>query len=92
MSLSNEEFERMKKLWAEAYLKLTELGRIIGKHTKTFQVQAGMGGIEVKAIIQRADKSIRKTQEYKFRGTRDKKGKLVMILKDRKIKDFPGGG
>lgn len=88
MSLSDEEFERIKKLWAEAYLKLTEIGQIIGKHAKTFEEKMGMGETEVTAIIQRADGSIRKIQEYKFKGEKDKGGKPVMVLKNRKIKDF----
>jgi len=89
MSLSDEEFERIKKLWAEAYLKLTEIGQIIGKHARTFEERLGTGGTEITAIIQRKDGSIRRVQEYKFKGEKDKEGKPVMVLKDRKIKDFP---
>jgi len=89
MSLSNEEFERIKKLWAEAYLKLTEMGQIIGKHIKTFEEKLGTGETEVTAIIQRKDGSIRRIQEYKFKGEKDKGGKPVMVLKKKETKDFP---
>jgi len=89
MPLSDEEFERVKKLWAEAYLKLTEMGQIIGRHTKTFKEKLATGETEVTAIIRRADGSIRRTQEYKFKGEKDKEGKSVMVLKNQAIKDFP---
>jgi len=89
MPLSDEEFEKIKKLWAEAYLKLTELGQIIGRHTKTFNEKMGMGGTELTAVIRREDGSIRKTQEYKFEAKKDRKGKPIMVLKNREIKEFP---
>ena len=98
--LSDKEFRKLSQLWAEAYLsfqrnpqlcylKLTEIGRIIGRHTKAFEEKMGVGQTEVKAIIRRADGSIRRTQEYKFKGGKNKKGKPVMVLKNREIKDFP---
>ena len=89
MSLSDEEFERIKKLWAEAYLKLSEMGQIIGKHSKTFEEKLGTGETEVTAIIQRKDGSIRKVQEYKFKGKKDKKGKSIIVLENKETKDFP---
>lgn len=92
MSLSDEEFERVKKLWAEAYLKLTEIGQIIGKHARTFEEKLGTGETELTAIIRRKDGSIRKTQEYKFKGKKGEDGKVVMKIKDRVIKEFPKGG
>lgn len=92
MPLSDEEFERIKKLWAEAYLKLTEIGKIIGRHTKTFEERTGLGNTEVTAIIQRKDKSVRRVQRYKFKGDKNKEGKPVMVLKNKEIKDFPKEG
>lgn len=89
MPLSNEEFERIKKLWAEAYLKLNEMGQIIGKHTKKLEEKMGMGGIGLTAIIQRKDGSTRKTQEYKFQAKKNEKGKPIMVLENREIKEFP---
>lgn len=89
MPLSDEEFERIKKLWAEAYLKLTEMGQMIGKHAKTFEEKLATGETEVTAIIRRKDGTIRKIQEYKFTGSKDKQGKPVIVLKNREIKDFP---
>lgn len=79
MSLSDKEFERIKKLWAGAYLKLTEIGQIIGKHTKSFDEKMGVGGkMEVEAIIQRKDGSVRETRKYEF-----KQGKMVKrIIKE----------
>jgi len=92
MPLSDEEFEQIKKLWAEAYLKLTEIGQIIGRHAKTFEEKIGMGQTEATAIIQRKDGSIRRIQEYKFKIRKNKEGKPIMELKDRAIKDFPKEG
>jgi len=89
MPLSDEEFERIKKLWAEAYLKLTEIGKIIGRHTKTFEEKMGIGQTEVTAIIQRKNGTIRRIQEYKFKGEKNKEGKPIMVLKNKEIKDFP---
>lgn len=91
MPLSDEEFEKLKELWAEAYLKLTEIGQIIGRHARTFEEKLATGQTEVTAVIRRADGSIRRTQEYKFKGEKHKKGKPVMILKKQAIKDFPKG-
>ncbi|NVM23685.1 MAG: hypothetical protein HWN68_18145 [Desulfobacterales bacterium] len=98
--LSDKEFTKLSQLWAEAYLsfqrnpelcylKLTEIGRIIGRHTKAFEERMGVGGTEVTAIIRRADGTIRKTQKYKFKGKKDKKGKPILVLKNKEIKDFP---
>ena len=81
MPLSDEEFGKIKELWAEAYLsfqqdprlcylKLTEIGRIIGRHTKGFEEKMGLGKVEVKAIIQRKDGSVRKIQDYEFKNNR----------------------
>ena len=96
MPLSDKEFERIKKLWAEAYLmlgethkRLTEMGQIIGGYTKTFQEKLATGETQVTAVIRRADGSIRRTQEYKFKGKKDKQGKPLMVLKNKAIKDFP---
>jgi len=89
MPLSDEEFERIKKLWAEAYLKLTEMGQIIGRRTRTFEEKLATGETEVTAIIRRKDGSIRRIQEYKFKGEKDKEGKPVMVLKNQETKDFP---
>lgn len=89
MSLSDKEFEQIKKLWAEAYLSLTKMGQIIGKHQKTFNEKMGIGTLEVEAIIQRKDGSVRKTQKYKFNGEKGKGGKVVMKTKHRAIKEFP---
>lgn len=88
MPLSDEEFEKIKKLWAEAYLKLTEIGQIIGRHTKTFEEKMGLGQLGVTAIIQRKDGSVRRIQEYKFKAKKNKEGKSVMVLKNKEIKDF----
>jgi len=71
MPLSDEEFEKIKKLWAEAYLKLTEIGQMIGRHTKNFDEKIGMGSeVELTATIQRKDGSVRKTQEYVFKNNK----------------------
>ncbi len=51
----------------------------------------GVGGLELTAVVKRKDGSIRKTQKYKYKGKKDKEGKITMILKDRKIKDFTRG-
>lgn len=87
MPLSDEEFEKLKNLWAEAYLKLTEMGQIIGKNTKTFDEKLGMGGMEVTAIIKRKDGSVRETRNYKFKTGKDGEGKL----QKKDIKTFPEG-
>lgn len=89
--LSDEEFEQVKKLWATAYLNLMKMGQIIGRHTKTVGEKMGVGGLELEAVIRRKDGTIRKTQEYKYKGKKDKEGKPIMVLKDRKIKDFARG-
>jgi len=63
-----------------------------GKHVRTFEEKLGTGEIEVSIVITRKDRSIRRTQEYKFKGKKDERGKSIMVLKHREVKDFPGEG
>jgi len=54
-----------------------------------FEEKLMAGEIEVTAIIRRKDGSIRRIQEYKFKGGKDREGKPIMVLKNREIKNFP---
>lgn len=92
--MDEKQVNELRRLWAEAFLRLQEMGKIFIQETKTetLREKLGAGGkTEVTAIIQRKDGSIRRIQEYKFKGEKDKGGKPVMVLKKKETKDFPKG-
>lgn len=87
--MDEKQVNELRRLWAEAFLRLQAMGKILLE--QQFDEKLGTGKTEVTAIIQRKDGSIRRIQEYKFKGEKDKEGKLVMVLKKKETKDFPKG-
>lgn len=89
--MDEKEVNELRRLWAEIFPRLQEMGRILLQEPKaeTLKEKLGTGKTEVMAIIQRKNGSIRRVQEYEFKGKKDEKGKPIMVLKNREIKDFP---
>lgn len=89
--MDEKEVNELRRLWAEIFPRLQEMGRILLQEPKaeTLKEKLATGETEITAIIQRKDGSIRKIQEYKFKGEKDKEGKPIMVLKNQAIKDFP---
>lgn len=91
LEISEEDSNRLTRLWAETFLRLQEMGKLILKNqptAKVFRENLGIKKMELLAVVKRKDGSIRKTQDYKFELGGNGKGKLV----NRVIKNFPKGG
>lgn len=89
--IKKEDLDKLLALWAKSSALLQEMGKILLEQPEikgtleealkarlglTLPTGAKLGKGELKAVVKRADGSIRKTQEYEFEYDKKGQGKL----------------
>lgn len=95
--INEKDLNRLLRLWAEISVRQQEIGKILLKQpslqarlearkkgsAQVMDSKMGLGEMELTAVVRRPDKSIRKTQHYKYKIGDNGEG----VLKQRVIKE-----